>query len=124
MTTMPTIAKIGLIRNIITPHQRLPKSGISKGHVFRGIKRNDSLNEKITGKTINDIVKRRIKLIGLNPDNYGAHSLRSGFITECIEQGISLEQAMRFSGHRSRNIAHKYYRPDKNSKDTIILSIK
>jgi len=88
----------------------LVKSGIRKGPLFRGIKPNNDLYDAISPRTINLIVKRRIKMIGLNPESFGAHSLRAGFITESSVQGINLTEAMMLSGHKSIKVAQGYCR--------------
>lgn len=46
------------------------------------------------------IVKRRARLAGLEGD-FGAHSLRSGFVTEAGKQGIPLAAVMAMTEHRS-----------------------
>ena len=86
------------------------KSGLRAGAVFRGIKANNHLNDGICGRTINRIVKQRIARISLDPNDYGAHSLRSGFITESGRQGAHLRDAMQLSGHLTEAIAGSYYR--------------
>lgn len=88
----------------------LVQSGLRSGALFRGIHNNGRLNAGISGRTINRIVKRRIKLIGLDPDQFGAHSLRSGFITEAARSEATLGDAMSLSGHRSVEVASGYYR--------------
>jgi len=88
----------------------LIKSGLRAGPLFRGIKSNDTFYDAISPRTINLIVKRRIKIIGLNPENFGAHSLRAGFITESSNQGINLTEAMMLSGHKSIKVAQGYCR--------------
>ena len=88
----------------------LVKSGIREGYIFRGIRSNKKLNDSLTGQSINQMVKTRIALIGLNPDNYGAHSLRSGFITEAARSGATIADAMALSGHRDVVIASGYFR--------------
>jgi len=88
----------------------LIKSGLRSGPLFRGIKPNDDFYEAISPRTINLIVKRRIKMIGLNPESFGAHSLRAGFITESSNQGINLTEAMMLSGHKSIKVAQGYCR--------------
>lgn len=85
-------------------------SGIRSGALFRGINRNGSMNDSIYARTINRIVKRRVKMLGFDPDEYGAHSLRSGFITEAARYGANMMDAMALSGHRSVVIASGYYR--------------
>lgn len=86
----------------------LVKSGLRKGPLFRGIKSNDTFYDAISPRTINLIVKRHIKKIGLNAVEFGAHSLRAGFITESSHQGINLTEAMMLSGHKTIKIAQGY----------------
>ena len=88
----------------------LVQSGLRSGTLFRGIHNNGRFNDGISGRTINRIVKRRIALIGLDPDQFGAHSLRSGFITEAARSGATLGDAMALSGHRCVEVANGYYR--------------
>jgi len=88
----------------------LVRSGIREGKLFRGIRNNNALNPAISPRNINNIVKRHIKDAGLNPDEFGAHSLRSGFITEAGRQGVALRDAMQLSGHADPNTALGYHR--------------
>lgn len=90
--------------------QWLVKSGIREGNLFRGIKADLTLYPSITGSSINKIVKKRIKLIGLDETLYGAHSLRAGFITESVKNGKTIYEAMRYSGHRDTETAQSYIR--------------
>ena len=53
-----------------------------------------------SGQAIWLIVKRRAQLAGLAGD-FGAHSLRSGFVTEAGRQNVPLGEAMGLTGHRS-----------------------
>lgn len=88
----------------------LVRSGLRQGHLFRGIGRDGKLNDGISGRTINRIVKRRAEKAGLDAHALGAHSLRSGFITESGRQGAALGDAMALSGHRNNEVALGYYR--------------
>lgn len=88
----------------------LLRAGIREGHLFRGIRNNDALNHSISERAINDTVKHHAKLAGFNPNDFGAHSLRAGFITEAGCQGISLKDAMQLSGHHNTTVALGYYR--------------
>lgn len=90
--------------------QWLLKSGIREGNVFRGIKADLTLYRSITGTSIYKIVKKRIKLIGLDETLYGAHSLRAGFITESVNSGKTIYEAMQYSGHRDPETAQSYIR--------------
>lgn len=91
----------------------LLKSGIREGKLFRGLKPNHTLYEGMSGKAINNMVKRRIKKTGINPDIYGAHSLRAGFMTTMAQNGMNIHEAMQYSGHKDVETALHYVRlPD------------
>ena len=90
--------------------QWLMATGLREGKLFRGFTPQGKLTGGLCGKTINRIVKKYIAAIGLDPAHYGAHSLRSGFITEAGRQGLFLPDAMALSGHRSLDVARAYYR--------------
>lgn len=90
--------------------QWLLKSGIRKGSLFRGIKSDLTLYPAITGTSINKIVKKKIKLIGLDDSLYSAHSLRAGFITESVNSGKTIYETMQYSGHRDPETAQTYIR--------------
>jgi len=90
--------------------QWLIKSGIRESHVFRGIKSDCTLYPSITGTTIYNTVKKRIRMIGLDDKLYGAHSLRAGFITESVNSGKTIYETMQYSGHRDAETAQSYIR--------------
>lgn len=88
----------------------LEVSGIRQGGLFRGVRPDGRLTATLSDKAIANIIKRRTRLAGLNPVEYGAHSLRSGFVTEAGRQRIFLGDVMALSGHRSVGVALRYYR--------------
>ncbi len=91
-------------------------SGIRNGRIFRSIKKGGKImGESISSKSINRIVKKRCRLIGLPPDDFGAHSLRSGFMTEAARQNKNLPDVMKLSTHRSVDVAMGYY----EAQDTL-----
>lgn len=83
---------------------------IDMGSVFRAIDRwgNVSLRA-LDPKAINDIVKQRAETAGLDPRDFSAHGLRSGYLTEAANRGIPLPEAMEQSRHRSVQQASSYY---------------
>jgi len=88
----------------------LERSDIRKGPVFRAIDRWEALEERaLTPQSINLIVKRRCEMAGLDPREFTAHGLRSGYLTEAAQQGIALPEAMQQSQHRSVQQAVSYY---------------
>lgn len=56
------------------------------------------------------VVKRRCALAGLQIEDFSAHSLRSGFLTEAGRRGVPLKTAMDMSGHASAATAMGYMR--------------
>ena len=55
------------------------------------------------------ILKKRCAQAGLDPRTFSAHGLRSGYLTEAARRGVSLQEAMRQSRHRSVQQASSYY---------------
>jgi len=83
---------------------------IDSGSVFRAIDRWGNVSKRsLDPKAINDIVKQRADMAGLDPAEYSAHGLRSGYLTEAANRGIPLPEAMEQSGHRSVQQASEYY---------------
>ncbi len=48
-------------------------------------------------------------MAGLDPREFAAHGLRSGYLTEAARQGVALPEAMQQSQHRSVQQAASYY---------------
>lgn len=83
---------------------------IGSGSVFRAIDRWGNVSKRaLDPKAINDIVKYRAELAGLDPSEFSAHGLRSGYLTEAANRGIPLPEAMEQSRHRSVQQASDYY---------------
>jgi len=88
----------------------LERADIKKGPVFRAIDRWETVEERaLTPQSINLIVKRRCAMAGLEPREFSAHGLRSGYLTEAAQRGVSLPEAMQQSQHRSVQQAAGYY---------------
>lgn len=88
----------------------LAAARIDSGSVFRAIDRWGNVSRRsLDPKAINDIVKQRAKLAGLDPAEFSAHGLRSGYLTEAANRGIPLPEAMEQSRHRSVQQASSYY---------------
>jgi integrase len=88
----------------------LAAAKIEKGSIFRAIDRWANVSRRpLDPKAINDIVKHRAALAGLDPEEFSAHGLRSGYLTEAANRGIPLPEAMEQSRHRSVQQASEYY---------------
>jgi len=77
----------------------LGAAGIREGAIFRRIWK-DRIGPALLPGSVATIVKRRAALAGLKGD-FGAHSLRSGFVTEAGKQGVPLPAVMAMTEHRS-----------------------
>lgn len=69
------------------------------------------LRRGIRGVAVGAIVKRAVALTGLDPADYGAHSLRAGMCTAAAECGTPDSLIMQRSGHRSARTLRRYVRP-------------
>lgn len=88
----------------------LKAARIETGSVFRKVDRWGNVSKRtLDPKSVNDIVKHRAALAGLEPGEYSAHGLRSGYLTEAANRGIPLPEAMDQSRHRSVQQASSYY---------------
>ncbi|KZM47491.1 site-specific integrase [Labrenzia sp. OB1] len=88
----------------------LEAARISEGPVFRAIDRWGNVKTRsLTPQSVNAIVKARCIRAGLNPDDFSAHGLRSGFLTEAANRDIPIQDAMQQSRHRSLAQASSYY---------------
>jgi integrase len=77
----------------------LDAARIREGAIFRRIWK-DRVGPALLPGSVATIVKRRAALAGLE-GNFGAHSLRSGFVTEAGRQGVPLPAVMAMTEHRS-----------------------
>ncbi|GLU28024.1 site-specific integrase [Brucella sp. NBRC 12950] len=88
----------------------LEASKIENGSVFRKIDRWGNVSARaLEPSAINAIVKKRAEMAGLDAREFSAHGLRSGYLTEAANRGISLPEAMEQSRHRSVQQASDYY---------------
>ncbi|MFS8116498.1 tyrosine-type recombinase/integrase, partial [Rhizobium jaguaris] len=83
---------------------------IDSGSIFRAVDRWGNVSRRaLDPKAVNDIVKQRAVMAGLEPGEFSAHGLRSGYLTEAANRGIPLPEAMEQSRHRSVQQASSYY---------------
>lgn len=88
----------------------IERADIEKGAVFRAIDRWEAIDDRaLTPQAVNLILKRRCTMAGLDPVEFSAHGLRSGYLTEAGRNGVALPAAMRQSQHRSVQQAARYY---------------
>ena len=88
----------------------IERADISKGAIFRSIDQWEGIGDTaLTPQAVNLILKHRCRLAGLDPAEFSAHGLRSGYLTEAARAGVALPEAMQQSQHRSVQQAASYY---------------
>jgi integrase len=65
---------------------------------------------RMSGHAVNDMLKRRAAAAGLDPDRYGGHSLRAGFVTQAFRAGADSRAIRRQTGHKSDSVLAVYDR--------------
>jgi integrase len=104
-------AKAYLIGYPVTAlRQWLTEAGIEGGAIFRRIDQWGNIDRRaLNAQSVNLILKSRCQKAGLDPAQFSAHGLRSGYLTEAANRGIPLQEAMQQSQHRSVIQAAAYY---------------
>jgi site-specific recombinase XerD len=62
--------------------------------------------QRLTDKSVCDLVNAYATQVGLNATDFGAHSLRSGFLTSAARRGASVY----VSRHKSMDVLQAYVR--------------
>lgn len=87
-------------------------AGIAGGAIFRSITKGGKVKtEPIDGKAVNLMVKAYAAKAGLAGD-FGAHSLRSGFVTQAKKDGHSLDDIRRQGWKSIKTIDERYNQGD------------
>jgi len=92
----------------------LDLAAIKDGAVFRAIGKRgrnvffSSCGDRISDKTVSQIIKRRVKAAGYDSAKYSGHSLRSGLATSAAAAGISEHLIMKITGHTSEKTVREY----------------
>jgi site-specific recombinase XerD len=77
--------------------------------VFRPVGRSGAELTRLSDKTVDRIVKGACRAAGLK-ENYSAHSLRAGHVTEALANGVDRASVKRQTGHRSDAMLDRYAR--------------
>lgn len=102
----------------------LSLSHIGSGPIFRPFKKNGELRSTgISDKSIAEIVKKYMAVIGEDPSFYGAHSLRHGFATTAASYGVEERNIMRQTRHHNVNMVRRYINEASKFDDNAISTI-
>lgn len=98
---------------VVALNNWLVVSSIKTGFLFRSINKGGVINHRrnrLRPRTICLIIKKYVKLVKMDPDNFGGHSLRSGWITSAAENGASVFKLKEVSRHKSLTVLSSYVR--------------
>lgn len=85
--------------------------GATTGALFRPVAGAHALARAMNTSEVERVVRRAAADLGLEPAaEYGAHSLRAGFVTSATRAGKSTEWIMARTGHRSPAMVRRYVR--------------
>ena len=100
-------------------------SDINSGPLFRRISKSCKLLEnRLTDQTVALLVKKYLKLAGVESKNYSGHSLRSGFATSAAEAGAEERSIMLMTGHKSTEMVRRYIKEANLFKNNALNKIK
>lgn len=83
--------------------------GITEGSVFRQIDKYGRISiDGLSPKGVSRVVKSLASSVGMDAEDFGGHSLRSGLITDGYAVGVAEADIMAMSGHKSREVLNSY----------------
>ena len=100
-------------------------SHINSGPLFKRFSKGSKLtNNRLTDQTVALIIKKYLKLAGIESKNYSGHSLRSGFATSAAESGVEERNIMAMTGHKSPEMVRRYIKEANLFKNNPLNKIK
>ena len=96
----------------------LDARGHDEGPLFRRLTRHDELTEHaMSDRAIARIVQRAATAVGLDPRDYGGHSLRAGFLTDAAHARATIPKRQDVSRHKTVAILLDYVRSAEKYED-------
>jgi len=100
-------------------------SNINSGPLFRRFTKGCKLSDKrLTDQTVALLIKKYLKISGIDNSNYSGHSLRSGFATSAAESGADERSIMAMTGHKTTDMVRRYIKEANLFKNNALNKIK
>ena len=100
-------------------------SNIKSGPIFRRFTKGSILTEKrLSDQSVVLLIKKYLKLAGINNNNFSGHSLRSGFATVAADSGADERSIMAMTGHKTTQMVRRYIRDANIFKNNALKNIK
>ena len=110
---------------VLSLKQWIDVSNILSGPLFRRFSKGSKLTEnRLTDQTVALLIKKYLKLAGMDSKNYSGHSLRSGFATSAAEAGAEERNIMAMTGHKSPEMVRRYIKDANLFKNNALNKIK
>lgn len=100
----------GKICPVQTLKDWLVRSDITEDFIFHAVDGDKVMDGHLSDRSICNIVKTRVGLVGLNAALYSGHSLRAGLATSAAQQGYSSWAIRAQTGHKSDSMLARYIR--------------
>jgi site-specific recombinase XerD len=98
----------------------LAAAEIMNGPIFRPIFKGELVStNRLSDRSVAEIVKTHAKRIGINPATVSGHSLRAGFLTSAEQHGASVFKMMDVSRHKSIDTLSVYIRDAEVFRDHV-----
>ena len=109
------IIAIPKIRNSLCPvtaiDRWLQAATIDKGPIFQRLARNGKPNGvRLCAAYVSSVLKSRLRAAGIKADDYSAHSLRAGLVTEAAKAGVPAWKIQQTTGHKTESMLARYIR--------------
>jgi integrase len=89
----------------------LDAAGITEGPIFLQVRKGGHVTaRRLSGEAVRRVVKSYAGKLDLNPADYSAHSLRSGFLTSAANRGASIWKMKEVSRHAGTEVLAGYVR--------------
>lgn len=85
-------------------------SEITAGAIFRSMDRHKNVKGRISTNLVAYLCKRFAKKVGLDPEQFSAHSLRSGHVTQALISEVPIALIQQQTRHRDINTLLRYNR--------------
>jgi len=110
---------------VISLKKWIEVSNMVSGPLFRRFSKGSKLTEnRLTDQTVALLIKKYLKLAGIESKNYSGHSLRSGFATSAAESGADERSIMAMTGHKSTEMVRRYIKEANLFKNNALNKIK
>jgi integrase len=84
---------------------------IEEGPLIRSLRKGGVvLDDRLSGEAVSALIKRHVRMIGLDPAKFSGHSLRAGFVTSAARASIATHLIRQQTGHASGVTMSRYIR--------------